>query len=115
MIFSNIESVENNNISHELLPDLRNMSVSGINSMINNVSSEITNSIFENYSDDMNEKETNKFFSSVEVLLRELKFQEQFITPNTVGFSLNSNRHVGKPIDLQNYSKNPPNYNFIFP
>ena len=52
----------------------------------------------------MNEKETNKFFSSVEVL-RELKFQEQFITPNTVGFSLNSNEYVGKPIDLQNYSQ----------
>ena len=105
-----IESVENNNMSHELLPDLRNMSVSGIKSMINNVSSEITNSIFENYSDDMNEKETNKFFSSVEVLLRELKFQEQFITPNTVGFSLNSNRHVGKPIDLQNYSRTDEEY-----
>jgi hypothetical protein len=99
-----IDSIENNNMGHEILPDLRNMTVSGIKSMIDNVSSEITDPIFENYSDNMTEKETNTFYSSVEVLLRELKFQEKFITPNTVGFSLNSNRHTGKPFDLQNYS-----------
>ena len=76
-------------MSHELLPDLRKY-VSFWNKIDgkSNVSSEITNSIFENYSDNMNEKETNTFYSSVEILLRELKFQEQFITPNTVGFSL---------------------------
>ena len=52
-------------MGHEILPDLRNMTVSGIKSMIDNVSSEITDPIFENYRDNMTEKETNTFYSSV--------------------------------------------------
>ena len=100
-----IESVVNNNLSHEILPDLRNMTPGKIKSMINNVSDEIQDGLFDSLNENMTDKEANSFYNSVEVLLREIKFQEEFINPHIIGFSLSgeNKKRYGNSIELQNY------------
>ena len=105
-----IESVINSNVSHELVPSLSNKKSNAIKDMISKASEEIKKELFLSYDENIPENETNTFHSSVEVLLREIKFQEEFINPNIHGFRLNGNKNLKQtkqeqtlPFDLKNY------------
>ena len=100
-----IESVVNSNMSHDLVPSLPKTKTNTIKDMIDKATDEIRKELIVSYDETIPDNEKNTFRSSVEVLLRELQFQEQFITPNIESFSLmpNKNKAKSQKLDLNNY------------
>lgn len=81
-----LQSIVNGNVSYELLPDIvKNISKDSIIRSLENLSKKFSVS-FENYyhiDSDIDVKNNDRFHNSIEIYLRELQFQEEFISKYT--------------------------------
>lgn len=94
----NLKAVLNGNKSHELIPNIiRSINPQKLVSLLENVNSKVEFMSFEDYYQDEIKDSTN-FYSNVELYLRELQFQQEYIlnTTRNVQLGLVENPLQGK-------------------